>query len=148
MSYAVFGDIQAEFKDITFASTTAVTDANVTEYIAQEEAALEAEVATIYVTPITGTKAISIMKKMTTLMVKARILDILPVKTGNRNPDQEDPADKLREQVMGENGMLAKIKSKLLILVDATLLESTGGVKSYAVNNDLDHTFHRDTKEW
>jgi hypothetical protein len=139
--YTSVAAVQAEFKDITFSASTKVTTDDVTEFILQEEYALEGEVAQVYEIPVTGTRALAIMKLMATLLVKARILDILPVKTGNETTEQGGPGDKLRERV---NAMLEKIKKKELILTDGTLEESSGGIRSYTSDNVVARTFSRD----
>lgn len=146
-TYAAVADIQAEFKSIDFSATgAAISTADATEFITQEEAGLESEVSSVYSVPITGTKAIAVMKLMTTLMVKARILDILPVKTGSRPPEQgESESEKLRTRV---TDMVEKIRKKEMMLIGAVLLESSGGIKSYAVDNDLDHTFLKGEDQW
>lgn len=78
MAYAGTTDVQSEFKKINFADTDAVVSTSeVTEFIAQEEAALNAEVGTVYVVPITDSGGISLMKRMSVFMVKARVLDLL-----------------------------------------------------------------------
>lgn len=145
MAYAADTDIQAEFKSITFSGNASVSTADVTEFISQEEAALNAAVSTVYATPITSTNGVKIMKLMTTLMVKARIMDILPVKTGNADVEQGNPADALRERV---GDMLKRILNKTLLLADATLSETSGGVKDYNSSNDIEQKWQRDVDQW
>lgn len=142
MSYAVYTDIQSEFKSIDFtASNSVLSTTEVTEFITQEEALLDGEVSQIYEIPVTGTQAISIMKLMTILMVKARIVDILVVKTGTSSPDQGSSGDALRTRC---KDLLEKIMKKVILLPEATLLSSSGGVKSYTVDNDLTPLFERE----
>jgi hypothetical protein len=146
--YTTVAAIQSEFKSVTFGASTAVTSTDVDEFITQEETALEAEVGTIYAIPITGAAGISIMKLMATLMVKARIVDLLQVKTGDAKADQVNSGEPLRDRVHGDNGLLTKIVSKKLTLTGATLVESSGGVKSYAVDNDLTPEFQSGVDQW
>lgn len=145
MAYTTVSAIQDEFKNITFSASTYPTSTAVSEFITQEEYLLDAEVGTVYTTPITGTMALSVMKLMSTLMVKARVMEILTVKTGSSDEDQGNPADDLRQRV---RDMLDKIKSKLLILSDETLLETSGGVRDYNSNNDITQTFKATTDQW
>lgn len=145
MAYTTKTAIQSEFKDITFDTSTAVTSTDVNEFISQEEALLEAEIAAIYLTPITASGSLPIMKNLSTMRVKARILDILYVKTGNPDVDQGSGAEGIRENVQK---ILDKIKDKILILPGATLAESSGGVKSYVSANSVTHLFERDTDQW
>ncbi len=143
--YTTVAAVQSEFKGVTFAAGTAVTTDDVDEFIIQEEFSLEGELSTVYNVPITGSQSISIMKRMSTLMVKARIMDILPVKTGKSEVDQGNPADGLRKIV---SDMLEKLREKKMLLPDATLKESSGGVKSYTSENEIDHIFQRDIDQW
>lgn len=145
MAYTTSDDIVAEFKDIVFSSATSVTLTNISEFIVQEEAYLDAELATIYVVPITDTPATTVMKMLSTFLVKARVLDILQVKTSVAKVDQGYSSKFYRDRV---DSILEKIKKKKMILEGATLLESSGGVKSYAVENDLCHVFKKETEQW
>ena len=145
MAYTSATAVQSEFKSITFSTSTAVTTADVTEFIAQEEAALDVEAGTVYTTPITGTNALAVMKLMATLMVKARVLDILPVKVGSDGAEQDSGSKALRDRV---SAMIERIKSKSILLADATLLQSSGGVRSYANDNALTQVFKRETQSW
>ena len=143
--YTSVAAIQSEFKSMTFGASTAITSDDVGEFITQEETALEAEVASVYAIPVTGTAGIAIMKLMATLMVKARILDITQVKTGDARVDQANSGAPLRERV---REMLDRIKEKKLTFASATLAESSGGVKSYAVDEDLTPEFQSGTDQW
>ena len=145
MAYTTKAAVQSEFKSITFDTTTAVTAATVNEFIVQEEALLDAEIGTVYVVPVTGSGALSIMKNLATLRVKARIMDNLPVKTGKGEVDQGTGGEGIREKVQA---IIDKIKEKKLILPGASLLESSGGVKSYTATQSKTHTFQRDIDQW
>ena len=147
-TYADTDAIAAEYKALTLSATSTPTTTQVDEFITQAEALLEGEVANLYVVPITGTKSIAIMKMMTILLVKARMLDRGYVKSGSESADQGDPGEALREQVMGEDGMLAKILDKRLRLVDATLNVSSGGVYSYNDANNICPQVEKETNEW
>lgn len=143
--YADIEDIQAEYKDLTFSDSTAVTEDDVCEFINQESNKLNAQMATVYVVPITGTISRSIMKSLTTLLVKARIEDILQVKTGNTDTEQGPAGDGLRKQVAD---IIEKILKKDFLLVDATLGQSSGGVKSYSKDHNLTQKFRRFVDQW
>lgn len=146
MAYAGTTDVQSEFKKINFADTDAVVSTSeVTEFIAQEEAALNAEVGTVYVVPITDSGGISLMKRMSVFMVKARVLDLLYVKTGNEKTDQGSGGEAYREIV---RDMLDRIRKKELILSGAILAGSTGGVSSYSSAHCIDQVFKKDEQQW
>lgn len=152
-TYASSSDIASEFKSIDFSASNAViSTTEVNNFIDQEEAAIESEVATVYTVPVTGSKAIQLMKLMTIMMVKARILDILTVKSGKQTTDQGGSTSlDLRKRVFGgegEDGMIQRIRKKDLRLVDAILAETTAGVTSYNVNNNITPIFKRDCAQW
>lgn len=144
-SYTQLEDIESEFKDASYDQDTAVTSDDICEFIRQEEALLNAQIATVYSTPVTGTIATAILKKLSTMLVKARVVDLMQVKSGNVDTEQGAAGDYLREQVAE---ILKKIIDKELLLIDATLNESSGGVKSYSSENSTDHLFERDTEQW
>ena len=137
--------VEFEFKDISFDTNTAVTSSNVNEFIAQEEALLDAELSAVYIVPITASASLPIIKNLATLRVKARLLDILYVKTGNPDVDQGSGAEGIRTHV---KEILDRINSQALPLPGAVLVEATGGVKSYTSTNGLTHTFQRDVDQW
>ncbi len=146
MAYTAVTDIEGEFKSVTFGSATAVTLTQVNEFIAQEEAAIDAAVGAVYVTPVTvGSQAVAVMKLMSTLMVKARVLDKLYVKSADQKTDQGTPAEDLRKRVAE---MLKQIQKKIMPLPGASLISSVGGVRSYTDDTQKDHIFQRDVDQW
>ncbi len=146
MAYAAVTDIEAEFRSLIASTGESVTTNKITEWIAQEEAALNGQVGTIYTIPVTGTQGIAIMKLMTTLMVKARITDMLPVKTGTRPPDQgKSEGELLRERV---DKMLEKIMKRDMLLPGAPLAQTSGGVSSYTQANDIQREVFKDEDNW
>lgn len=146
MAYTESSDIQGEFKSVIFGSTTAVTLTQVNEFIAQEEAAIDAEVGTVYTTPVTaGAGAVAVMKLISTLMVKARVLDKLYVKTGDQKADQGVDSTELKERAQE---LIKKIINRALLLPGASLISSSGGVRSYTADNNKKHTFKRGVDQW
>ena len=147
MAYVTEALIEAEFKDIDFNASSAVTTSDITEFITQEEALLNAQVGTVYSVPIASASSpisFNICRLASTLMVKARILDILYVKS-NTEADQENTGDAIR---LVAQGMIDKILSKTLLLYDATLAVGSGGVSSYASENSYAGKFTMDDDQW
>jgi hypothetical protein len=122
-----------------------VTSTDVAEFINQEENTLDAQIATVYEVPVTGSMSISIMKNLSTTMVKSRILSILSVKVGKVDVEQWSEWEKLREYVQG---IIKKIQKKEFLLPDAVLAQTGGGVKSYQSGEALEHAFKRETEQW
>ena len=147
MAYVVSADIEAEFKGgATFGASTAVTTTNITEFISQEEAVLNGKLAKRYAVPITGTEALKIAKRITTGLVKARILDILAVKTGDPKLDQSMGGGALRRAMNDLTDMIVEGKIKL---TDGTPAESDEGVDDYiSTDDDIEMKFDRETDQW
>lgn len=144
--YTSVSAIQSEFKSVTFTTTSAVTTDDVNEFINQEEAALESEVCSIYSVPIVSDRGVAMMKLMATLMVKARIVDILQVKTGDAKADQASSGQPLRDRV--KELMDKIISKKVQFSSDEPLVQSSGGVQSYASSNDLTPEFRSGEDQW
>jgi hypothetical protein len=153
MAYTTEALIESEFKSVDFGASTAITSSDITEFISQEESLLNARLSGRYVMPTTGTEAVKIMRRLSTMMIKARVLDILEVKTGDTTPDQGMPGDGLRKQV---DDIVKMILEGDMDLVDATLSEASEGVSDYNSRNiqypeptpTLIRTFGRDSTQW
>ena len=149
MSYADVADIQSEFKKITFSSDFAVTDTEVTAFIAQEEAIINATISNRYVTPITGTDAEEILKKITIAYVAYRVAKIINLKKDVPIPEKFVP------QTLNEGGafriankQLQDIQSGKIILGDAEQRSNEQGVKSFNAINNVEPIWIRDKKQW
>jgi len=122
--YADVADIESEFKNITFSSGFAVTDTEVTAFIVQEEAIINATISNRYVTPITGTDPIEVMKSITIVFVAYRVAKIINLKKDVPIPEKFLP------QILNEGGafriakqQLEDIQSGKIVLNDAELLQ-------------------------
>ena len=144
MAYCTASDVQSEFKKLTVGASTPVTSTEITEFIVQADALINARLANRWITPITGTESLSIIKMISILLVKERIEKILSVKTGKPegSQEQDEPA-----QDTGL-GMLNQIMDGKLLLTDATLANSKDGVSSYNVDNDIEATFDSTGDLW
>lgn len=146
MAYTSVDAVTAEFKGIIFSDTTSITADTVDEFISQEETLLDARVANKYIVPITGCEATKIMKRLSTMMVRARILDILQVKTGDIKTEQGITGSGLRDDV---TDIIDMILDSTLPLSDATKVTTTNnGVTDFNSRNGITSLFERDTKQW
>lgn len=146
MAYATASDVQAEFKDVTFSTSTAVSSTDVASFLEQEEATLNGLLSPVYTVPITGTMALSICKMLLIKLVKARIVAIMRVKTGGKTPDQGDSEDQtLREEVMT---LIEKLVKKEMLLPDAAYATANGAVRSYVAENDIEPTVRKAGDQW
>jgi phage gp36-like protein len=143
MAYSVYGDVASEFKNILFATGQPVTDAEVTEFISQADAEIDGYLSQRYVTPITGTISLVVVKQLSIWLVADRVSKILQVKT---KTEETKTADKsLRQMALDRLKELAKGTFKL---PDATVLSSGAGFRSYANDNELDYTFKKGDDQW
>ena len=77
--YTSIALVEAELEEIEFTADTKVTADNVTEFIDQEEAVVDAGIAAKYITPVPASKVISIalLRQIATFLVGYRVLKII-----------------------------------------------------------------------
>ena len=149
MAYSIYTDVQSEFKGLTLSATSKVTITEVTEYISQEDAKIDAKLSIRYSTPITGTEALKLVKKISIDFTAYRISKILNLKTDVPLPDGRII------QVLNNSGsykesmkFLDELASGKVPLPDATLNSPGPVVSSYNATNSIEPIFKRDTKQW
>lgn len=152
MPYATAANINSEFKNMTpplTGSEGALTDAEVEEFIDQEEAVINAMIGNRYETPITGTEAEKVMKSISVAFVAYRVAKILNLKNDVPIPKGFVP------QQLNEGSAFVKAKKQLeaiqsgkIVLNDAVALSAGQGVKSYNSENSIAPLWERDTKQW
>lgn len=127
--YATVTDIEGEFKSLQFTSQSAVTYSQVTDWIKQETAYINAKISLRYVIPVTATyeEAFLLLKRICTFRVAERVKNKLEVKTGNNQTDQEV---KQPNYTRTPNTDLKDIAEGNLILLGVPLVASTGAVSS------------------
>ena len=143
MAYSTNSDIQSEFKNLAY-SSSGITSAEVDEFIAQEDAYIDGLIGNKYDTPVTGAKSVKILKNISIQLVAARVKTILAVKTGIPITEQNSESNLA---VLAKE-KLEQIVSGALLLSDADLKTANDGVDSFAVSDDIDHVFKRDTDQW
>lgn len=153
MSYAVFADVQSEFKNIKFTSTTKVTDTEVTGFLAQAEQEINATIGTKYALPIplAATNSLLFLKSIEISIVADRVSKILEVKSSSQKVDQDDKSG--RATIWGRE-MLRKIQDGRVILLDDAsdqLITATtaDGVSSFNTDDAaFEHEFQRGVDDW
>jgi len=145
VAYSIYTDVQAEFKNITFSSSSSVKDTEVTEFITQADAYIDSRLGLKYTVPITGVESLKICKRLSIWLVTGRIKRILRVKTGVQTGEQDTIDGDLETLARNEIEM---ILDGLLLLSDATLATTADGFRSYAVDEDLEYTFTREDDQW
>lgn len=149
MAYAVFGDIESEFKNLSLTTGHALEEAEIIEFISQEEALINATISNRYETPITGTEAVKVMKSISIAYIAYRVAKILNLKKDVPIPKGFVP------QQLNEGSAFVKARKQLeaiqsgkIVLNDAVARSAGQGVKSYNAENSISSVWERDTKQW
>lgn len=138
-------DISAELKGVTFSASTKVTSTQLAGFIAQADAMIDGKVGQRYTTPITGANALLIVKRISILLVLAIVKPIFEVKTDDPKANQSPIGSDDYKKAMA---LLTDIVEGNLLLSDASALGTHGGIKSYNVDEEIDHTFEIGTDQW
>lgn len=152
MAYAVYTDVQSEFKKLTFDADSVISSSEVTEWITQSENYINAKIGLKYSVPVSATdspQSVSILKMVSIWLVADRIKEILTVRTGNSATEQTSDV-KITYRDKAEK-MLKDIVGGILPLPDATLGSTSDGVKSYSyteAQSDTPQTFQRAVRQW
>lgn len=148
MAYAIFGDIQSEFKDIEFDATTKVTSDEVTGYIAQQEASINASLSKLYITPATHADDILILQSIVIRCVKARISTILETKSPSIETDQQPSWMIMYREAKAE---LKRIVTGIMPLPNTPKVVDNGGLEGYGFDEEADEilpVFKRGVSQW
>lgn len=144
MAYCTNSDVTNEFRRLTLNDST-VSTAKVDAWISQEDAYIDGKVGLKYVVPITATEALKIIKKISILLVSARVKDAL---------DMGEDADPKIEIIEKGNprkkaeAMLQDIIDGKLLLSGASLATSADGVKSFNASNSIEHVMDKSKRQW
>lgn len=144
MAYCIYEDITSEFKDLVLTTDTKVTPAKVTQFISQTDATINGMIGNRYITPVTGTESLLILKLICIKIVSNRVAKIMEVKT----PKDESNQSSVKSLEPTPMEMLEAIADGSLILSDATLRDSQNGVGSYAISNSIPNTFEKGRDQW
>lgn len=144
MAYSTYSDVTKEFKNIVFSSNSSVTSDDVTEFITQADAYIDSQIASKYITPITGAESLKVLKRLSIWLVAGRIKMILKVKSGQDIGDQGNDSDLI---TMARDEIKDIVKG-LVKLTDATLAITGSGMKSYANDENLEYTFKKGDDQW
>jgi len=147
MAYTNKNEIQADFKDITFDNESNVKSSDVTQFIVEADALINAYVGKVYAVPVTTGDGKNLLKLCSRSLVAARIKRILEVKQEkNVDPNQNVVGVLLSpSQVMK---ILKDIQDKNIALEGATPLASGGGFYSSNSANSVEPVIKKDEKQW
>lgn len=144
MGYTTADWVSAELKGNTFSAATAVKTAQVTEFITQADAMIDATISRRYSVPISAAASpisFSILRTVSTYLVAGRIERILKSTAAN-----EDLKIYLKSLYKIGLEMLDKIKSGSITFPDAD--GSSAQISSYNVDNSVESQFSVDRDDW
>lgn len=144
MAYSTESQVEGEFKNIDFTSTTAVTSDDITRFIAEADALIDAKVGLKYAVPITGAASLLIMRYCSIQIVADRVRKILEVKTGESDKDQDEKENEFKNA----ESIINRISKGELVLSDATLANSHDGIKDYVYANSIEPDFSVTSEQW
>jgi hypothetical protein len=144
MPYCTSDDIAGEFKDLSFTTSTTVKKATVDQFIAEADAYINSKLSRKYVTPITGTEALLVIKMISRAIVLRRVRPILKTETGDPKTSMEASGTPKTDP----EKMLNDIIDGTVRLTDAVAAGGSQGIRSYTSENGITPTFTRDTESW
>lgn len=150
MSYCEQSDIEADFKNITFDTTTAVTADQLSDWIDQESVYIDARIGLRYAIPVVQNlypNAFILLKRICIFRVSERVRNKLEVKTNvSQKQDSDEKYEKNR--VRTPNDDLDLIIKGLLLLKDVPLLSAGSGVSSFNTDIAYVHKFDVGKQQW
>lgn len=148
MAYASVEEIEADFKDIDFTTSSSVKEADVTQFITEADALINAYVGKRYSVPVAAdSSTLALLKLLTRSLVANRVRGILAVKQDtNTGANQSQRAELL--SVKDVLSMLKDIRDGEIALSGATELLSGGGFYSKNYAEEVEPVFEKDTKQW
>lgn len=149
MGYATVKNVESEFKNIDFTSSTLVTKADIESFLVQTDALINAYVGAKYVVPITGDdSSVALMRLFSITLVADRVKKILETRqVTNTSANQEVRGAYGKSDVMRD---LASIKKGEMPLAGATLLLGSGQGAMFSNNtaNGVEPIMRKDEDQW
>lgn len=148
MAYTTYSEIEKDFKDQTFSADSGnVRQADVTGFITEADAMIDAYVGTRYTVPVTSGDGLNLLKLLSRSLVTARIKKILEVKQ-EKSTDANQAAVGVLLSVSKVMEILRDIQSGALTLVGASALLSSGGFYSKNAACAVEPVIKKDEKQW
>jgi len=148
MAYTTYSEIEKDFKDQTFAESSGnVRQADVTQFIVEADALINAYVGTKYTTPVTSGEGASLLKLLSRSLVTARIKKIFEVKQ-EKGTDANQSAVGVLLSPSAVMKILKDIQEGSLALAGASALLSGDGFYSKNVADDVEPVIEKDEQQW
>lgn len=143
MAYCAVADIQKYYRKIVFSGTSDITNTDVDAFITNADAEIDATLQKFYVTPITGTESLKLMKLISEKLVVGEVDRVL--REGKAKIDEKENYVDFKKE---GHDLLKDILKGNIKLIDAKYIGS--GVSDYfsssGVTNEVQ--FEKDTEQW
>lgn len=147
MAYTTADEIQGDFKDITFTSETNITEDDVTQFIVESDALINAYVGNAYVVPVISGGGLGLLKLLSRSIVTARIKKVLEVKQEKATDANQNVVSVLLS-VSKVMEILKDIQSGSLNLDGAVPLSANRGFYSKNAASGVEPRIKKDDKQW
>lgn len=146
MAYSTFADIEKDFPNTSFTSTTKVTDSDIDDFITDADAMIDSYLAGRYEVPVTaGASALSLLRLYSRTLVSDKVKGILEIKQASGNNTQNVRSGLTTKDVIKQ---LEAIRDGAAQLPGAALALKAGGLQSFNVKEGRETRFHMDEEEW
>lgn len=147
MAYTSYAEIEADFKDTTFSTSTNVKTADVTQFIVEADALIDGFVGSRFEVPVAAGAGLNLLKFLSRSLVSGRIKKILEVKQ-EKSVDANQSVVGVYLSATQVMKILTEIRDGEMVLDGATPLSSSGGFYSQNVSDDVEPVIEKDTKQW
>lgn len=148
MAYTTFAEVQADFKDMTFeVSGTNVIQSDVTQFIVEADALINAYVGARYAVPVTSGEGLSLLKMCSRCLVTARIKKIMEVKQTKSDDANQNVVGVLLSPTAVMK-ILSDIRDGKVSLAGGAALISNSGFYSKNAADDIAPVIEKDSKQW
>lgn len=155
MAYTTKDDVLAMFRDLKVEATgTAVVEATLTNWIARQDAYINARLSEYYVTPITGAESLKIVNLIASYKVAHMIKGVLELTSSNSDMQQDvqgnldKKAEEMLDKLLPKKGKNGEIMPPLMELIDASKKPSSPKNASGLVISTSGPTFTKNGNNW
>ena len=145
--YTCVEEIQSDFKDLTFSTTSNVSIEDCTGFIRESDALINAYVGARYTVPVTTGEGSRLLKLLSRSLVTARIKRIMEVKQDKSTDANQNVVGVLLSPTMVMK-ILSDIRDNKLNLAGAASLVSGSGFYSSNVSNSVEPVIKKNDKQW
>ena len=148
MAYVTATQIQSDFKNINFSDSNArVTFAEVDEFITQEQALVDNIISKKYIVPVVSdATSVSLMAKITTLLVVHRIKKIIRIRHFDPKKQDQDLTDEEYKEAMD---LLSKIMKGQITLNAPEMSDGNYHVDSFIEDDpSISPEFQKGVPQW